>query len=257
MDFHNKTITLTFCDQGENHVGNQTVGEIAESGFALSDLKHAKQKFENAGYKCKLLKLHNLLPDIQTDSAYLLVIRNGVDCLTNKKSNALFTEQDILDVDKKAFMYGRVVNKHARHNLCFSDHSQEPDYEQKKGRIIAFDDVPLTNRIRKNLPKYFGEKALAMQAEGNYYYDINKCGIGYHGDAERRLVVGVRLGETLPLCYQWYHNNLPVGKNYKIQLQHGDCYAMSENAVGTNWKKSSIYTLRHAAGCDKYIKIDK
>lgn len=29
---------------------------------------------------------------------------------------------------------------------------------------------------------------------------------------------------------------------------------MSEKAVGFDWKKSSIFTLRHATGCDKYTK---
>ena len=30
-------------------------------------------------------------------------------------------------------------------------------------------------------------------------------------------------------------------------------YVMSEYAVGTNWKSRSVYTLRHAAGADKFI----
>ena len=32
---------------------------------------------------------------------------------------------------------------------------------------------------------------------------------------------------------------------------------MSEKAVGTDWKKSSIPTMRHAAGCKKYTNLDK
>jgi hypothetical protein len=31
-------------------------------------------------------------------------------------------------------------------------------------------------------------------------------------------------------------------------------YVMSEKAVGFDWKKRIVPTLRHAAGCDKYIK---
>ena len=30
---------------------------------------------------------------------------------------------------------------------------------------------------------------------------------------------------------------------------------MSEKAVGTDWKKKKIWTLRHAAGCNKFIKL--
>lgn len=32
-------------------------------------------------------------------------------------------------------------------------------------------------------------------------------------------------------------------------------YIMSEKATGYDWKKRSIYTLRHAAGCKKYLKL--
>ena len=32
---------------------------------------------------------------------------------------------------------------------------------------------------------------------------------------------------------------------------------MSEKAVGNDWRKSSINTLRHAAGCEKYIGLKK
>ncbi len=44
---------------------------------------------------------------------------------------------------KKAFMYGRVVNKHARHNLCFDDVSQKSDFENGKGSVINFEILPI------------------------------------------------------------------------------------------------------------------
>jgi hypothetical protein len=31
-------------------------------------------------------------------------------------------------------------------------------------------------------------------------------------------------------------------------------YVMSEKAVGTDWKKKKIYTLRHATGASPFIK---
>ena len=35
----------------------------------------------------------------------------------------------------------------------------------------------------------------------------------------------------------------------------GDFYVMSEKTVGTDWKKKSILTLRHASGASKYVKL--
>ena len=168
----------------------------------------------------------------------------------------LFLEQDALEKDTKAFMYGRVVNKHARHNLCFGEEHQEPKYEEGKGRVYAFNEVLLLNQIRNKLGEIIGEKGKNLQAEGNYYYDIKKCGIGFHGDTERKKVVAFRLGEKIPLCYTWFHNNENISDILRIDnLEHGDMYIMSEKATGFDWKSKSKYTLRHAAGCDKYTKI--
>jgi hypothetical protein len=37
-----------------------------------------------------------------------------------------------------------------------------------------------------------------------------------------------------------------------LNLNPGDIYIMSEIAVGTNWKKKNIKTVRHGTG-DKYV----
>ena len=75
-------------------------------------------------------------------------------------------------------MKGRVVNKHARHNLCIDDMTQEPDYENKKGRVIHFNSVNVTNQLRHLWPKYFKTKML--KAEGNLYHQDGF--IKMHGD---------------------------------------------------------------------------
>ena len=65
------------------------------------------------------------------------------------------------------------------------------------------------------------------------------------------LVVGVRLGagaDGMPLKFQWYKEGRPLGSEGHIALNAGDVYIMSEKAVGTDWKRKTIHTLRHAAG---------
>ena len=87
-------------------------------------------------------------------------------------------EQLNLEYDKKAFMYGRVVNKHARYNLCFDEIAQEPDYKNGKGRIISYTSLLELNKIREKCKTLFGKKFKNMKCKSNYYYDINKTGIG-------------------------------------------------------------------------------
>eukprot|EP00455_Lapot_gusevi_P035037 TRINITY_DN3876_c0_g1_i9.p1 TRINITY_DN3876_c0_g1~~TRINITY_DN3876_c0_g1_i9.p1 ORF type:complete len:154 (+),score=6.93 TRINITY_DN3876_c0_g1_i9:377-838(+) len=151
-------------------------------------------------------------------------------------------------------MRGRVVNKLARYNLCYGNEAQEPDYEAKKGRVVAFRDVPLLNKIRINLPDFFGEKSENMLAELNYYYDTRKCGIGFHGDSERKRVIGLRIGAAMDMHWQWFCENRPIGTRAIIPLQGGDMYVMSEKAVGFDWKKRKTPTLRHATGA-KFVII--
>ena len=45
---------------------------------------------------------------------------------------------------------------------------------------------------------------------------------------------------------------IKINKNI---FQIGDVYVMTEKAVGSDWKKSTILTLRHSAGCKKYTTI--
>lgn len=157
----------------------------------------------------------------------------------------------------RAIFRGAVKNKRARHNLCFWDDRQEPAYEAGKGRIVAFGDVPLLGRVRERLAIHFGPKAARLPAEGNYYYDPAKCGCGIgfqHGDSERKIVIALRLGVDNPLEFQWYHQIHPIGTRVPLVLRGGDIYAMSEKAVGTDWKRRVVPTLRHAAGVPKYLR---
>ena len=256
----NQTITITYGDQAENHVGMQKLGEAVEHGFTLNDLFRARKWFQEHDSSVELYDLNyplqniNIIPD---DEAYILIARNGVNCILEPDNDAddFFEEQINLEWDTKAFMYGRVCNKNARHNLCYDEESQEPDYENGKGKIIAFNNVPLLTKIKYAIPEIIGEVGADLVAEGNYYYDTNRCGIGYHGDTERRVVVGVRLGATMPLAYQWFLKGKAIGENIMFQLNHGDIYFMSEKAVGSDWRTKSVCTLRHAAGASKYLKI--
>lgn len=251
-----ETYTITFGDMAETHAGMAMVGQAADCGFSYDDLVTAKNWFEAASKTCELFDLTKLVQDdVQLNPAYLLVVRDGVSAICDPQ--ALGYEQWSLEKDKKAFMRGRVVNKLARHNLVFGDVAQQPDYQNKKGTVVAFDQVPILQTVREKLGEILGPIGTNMMAEGNYYYDPKKCGIGWHGDGERRKVVALRLGASMNFCYHWFQYSKPIGSKFEITLNHGDLYIMSDYAVGWNWLKKITPTLRHAAGAAKYTKLDK
>lgn len=253
MDGVKEVITLTVGDCAENHVRNQRLGQPLPEGqgFHRSDFEEIEKKIQGAS----ILSLSSGdLPD-----ACLLVIRNGINVLmgNNDWKDLMYEEQKGLEWDKKVKMYGRVVNKHARHNLCYDTEAQEPSYEEGKGRIIALGTVPRMKALLDELGKLVGPKFENLKVEGNRYYS-DKCGIGYHGDSERVRVCGIRLGTVgTPIHFQWFVEGEPIGARITIGLEPGDIYFMSEKAVGNDWKKKKIPTLRHAVGADKYTVIKK
>ena len=264
----NSTITLTFCECSENHIGMDQNGKKGTKNDSLSydDLLNIKTNFEEKNYICKLIHLNKFcneedLPKEKIfEDAYILVIKNGVECLLDKNGSMedLFNELTSFDWDTKYWDTRRkkVLNKHARANICISDISEEPDYENKKGRKVSYKDLPLTQIIRKNISEYIGEKGNNLECEGNLYFDKNKCGIGFHGDCERVKVIAARIG-SLKLAFQWYYNTKPIGRMCELDLDDSDLYFMSSKSVGNDWKCKSKITLRHAAGCNKYTKLGK
>ena len=256
-----ETITLTFGDAGENHAGMNIIGKIGEigSGFNYEDLLIVKNELEKNGYECELIALnelckfklvmYELIRGEVTKDAYILVMRKGVDYFIKKEGGDKW-DRKYWDTRRK-----KVLNKHARANVCFGEKNIEPNYEEKQGRIVAYNDVENLNILRKNMGLLLGEKGNNLICEGNRYYDIKKCGIGWHGDSERKKVIGVRLGAKMVFKIRWYFKSKPVSESVNIELNGGDMYMMSEKAVGYDWKRSSVYSLRHSAGCEKYTKV--
>ena len=239
----NQTVTITFAESVENHAGMQIIGKSENNGFSADELRSFYKVLQNEK-KTELYQMSDISPiNLLVEDAVLLVVRDGIS-----NADEALEEQKNLELDKQAFMKGRVVNKKARYNLRFADFHQEPNYEEKMGRVYDFKELKEMSSIRNQIGSMFGEKAKALMAEGNYYYDTSKCYISWHGDTERSIVIGVRLGSPFPLSYHWYHQYEPIGDVMSLMLNHGDIYVMSKKAVGNDWKKSSIPTLRHSAG---------
>ena len=155
----NMTITVTFGEQAENHKGMQVIGNLMNQGFTCSELDNIKNNMLKCNLNVNIYDLNeNLENEIKckVESSKILVIKNGVDFILSQnfgkfKKEDLLNELLKLNYDKQAFMYGRVVNKHARHNLCFSDFEQIADIQNKKGTVIKFNTLPILNK-RDNLP---------------------------------------------------------------------------------------------------------
>jgi len=163
---------------------------------------------------------------------------------------------------------GKRLNKLARTNLCFvAGREQEPAVYEGKGTIYDLKKLEALNRGVEKLKEQIAMGLIEIGSktkveinvvEGNRYYNLKKTGIGFHGDTERVVVICISIGcDNYPMRWQWFKAGMPVGEPIDIILNCGDVYIMSEKAVGAEWKKSSIYTLRHSAGAEKYRSLNK
>ena len=263
LNKENIAICLTAGEQSENHAGMQKNGNgLADKGFSIQDLLTFKDRLKTMDISSEFYRLDHMaeIADADLDDdcqplepAGLLIIRNGVSQLTGVHPDVLLDEQLAFQWDTKYWdtRRSKVLNKRARWNVCYSETAQPPDYEQKKGTIIPYDDVPHLANWRNMLNKLCfnnDDDNNNIQVEGNLYYDVHKCGIGFHGDSERKIVIACSLGAERPIHWQWFHRSKPVGKRLRFSIRSGDMYIMSEKTTGFDWKKRSLCTLRHAAG---------
>jgi len=285
-----RAICITNGEQGENHAGMQMIGKgLADNGYTLKDALKFKEKFESMGGTAILYDLKEEClgerKDECKEEAYVLKFQAGVNVLLwNKiekevekackknviikeklfeKYNAekLFEEQFTFEWDKKYWdtRRSKVLNKNARWNVCYGEKGQEPDYENKKGTVIAYSQCKVMQSWRQELLDLIEELNEDFVAEGNLYYNVLKTGIGFHGDAERRKVVAGNFcdkGIIRELNYIAYLKSERIGKRFRMELKNGDMYIMIGSAAGTDWKKRNTITFRHAAGVEgsKFLK---
>ena len=257
MDILKQRIALTWGDAGENHVGMEIIGNLQDSGtgFTYRDL----QLMNN--YLKEKHSLNTELVDLSLDTnnkANVLIIRNFIESITQ---NDILNELNNCEWDNKYYDRRRkkVLNKRARYNLLFQHGiSQEADFENGKGTIVDLDKLEALKNVENKLFNILQDalknittftKWVPLICEGNNYYDIKKCYIGFHGDSERTRVICLSIGgKDYPMQWQWFKNSKNVSFPFTIKINSGDIYIMSEKAVGQDWKKRSFYTLRHGAG---------
>ena len=236
----------------------------------------------------ELIHISNALPEQyrQANAAAVLVIRNGAELISNAEApksdkssgkssgnsscseaknsyiddaaNKLLQEQQNIEYDRKFWnaRQRKTMNKRARYNTTFGEQNVSPSADFQTPTTHAF--PPIMSAFRNGLVHVLGERANDLSAEGNHYYE-QKSGIGYHGDAERKIVICLCLGGSSVLKYNWRMpgSSEHTMKSIDVHVKHGDVYVMSEKATGFDWKSRSKIRVVHGAGSDKYVNPKK
>lgn len=255
---------ITFGEVAILHIGTTEYGsKRREVGFTVTELEELAQKVNTQVPGCaEVFHISEVLPphlQTQENQAATLVIRNGASFVSGRHdfANKLLEEQkQSVSYDRKYYdvRTRRTKNKRARYNVVFGEEELAHNDDYTRCTVKSFAKLPYLCALRSALSDKLGERAQGLSAEGNLYYD-DACGIGFHGDSERKVVICVSLGKRSCLRYHWRlprtsaHTLPPVD----IEVGHGDIYVMSEKATGYDWRFSSKVRVVHAAGAAKYI----
>jgi alkylated DNA repair dioxygenase AlkB len=236
---------------------------IREHGFQVDELQQIatqiNQQQSSTAASAEILVISDALPaEHRADNqAAVLVIRNGAQlfCPGIKDPTAkLLQEQQDIEYDHKFWnaRQKKTMNKRARFNTTFGDKSIAPSDDFRTPSTHAW--PPTLKAFRSGLVEVLGDRAINLNAEGNHYYE-KKSGIGYHGDAERKIVICLSLGGESVLRYHW---RMPGSSEHTMEgvdvhVRSGDVYVMSEKATGYDWRSRSKIRVVHGAGSDKYV----
>lgn len=259
----NNRYAITFGEVAILHVGGQEYGKgRLDHGFSTEELKNIYENYQNTEY----ISISDKLPEKlrKENEAGILIFRSNSNNtktkkfklgLNKKEADKLYSEQELIEYDQKYWDNRRkkALNKRARYNIVFGKNKILHSSDYKQCSVIAFSDLKYLNKFKKRLHLVLGNKTKKLNAEGNKYFH-DKAGIGYHGDAERKIVICLSLGKPTTLRYHW---RLPGSSDHNleptdIKLNHGDVYIMSEKATGWDWKLRSRVRVVHGAG-DSYI----
>lgn len=252
LDAKTGKASLMLCDSGENDPSMETMGATAERGFTIAEICAIAHKFPGS-------RLVDLSFPANGCEAGVVVIPGGVDAVAGSGAADAIHRRlceikfDVQKSKQRKDGTSIVQFKRQRGNACVADFSQVADIPAGKGTVLNFADEPEMARFRSGVHASFGEPATwAKVAELNFYqpHSGNQTpGIGWHGDAERRIVICARFGpDQDPIRFQWHHRHLPISEEIEVPLNHGDVYVMCAKAVGHDAHCPSLRTLQHAVG---------
>ena len=255
------SLSLTFAETGESGPSLPKYGRPhhAAEGLTLADLKQANKAFATAGYESRFIDLReeafghlqglaaaDMPPsDLQP---HVLVVKDGLaHLLRDSPFSRTYLTSVLLQErpdDKSIGNEGQVNTKRARWNIGIGDAAVAPSsaVEEAKGqvrsKIMSMHEAPwdVFEVLRRNLGGLFDAgKWEDLVAEANIYYNVQLCGIGFHGDTERRVVICARLMSDSPMKFAWFKDNKPVGDVVSVKVDSGDLYFMEDFAVGSEW----------------------
>ena len=189
----------TLSPTAEHHAGMQISGNIDHVPIPASTASSVASWFESQGYDVTNIDL-SVATGVPVDGG-VLHVKNGASRLCDVDrmwDTFIGLPKDSQYLDRG----GNVRNKHKRSNVNVGPHAESADIERGVGTTVAFSSAPEVSKLLRGLTQFGGGLDQIEVAEGNFYHTPVQCGIGLHGDSERKFAVGVSMGRTRYLEFQ-------------------------------------------------------
>lgn len=233
--YHSKSKTVQINKQPVA-VKQSIILTFSQSSFVVEP--HMLVKLQGSRKGSRIIDLNKKLlqfDDRRTEIATVLV-------LPNYANNNLYQTLLAIDWDKKILLRNKVVNRVGKYAISIDDTGKEPNYEENKYRVIAYDDVEEVRDLKDNLSKIFKQDRLSCKGEYNYNHE--KLKLKYQG-AKVNNMMCIHLGDPIQMSFKWYFANKPASDSMEFTLNHGDLYIMSEKATGHDYKLKKNPILKH------------
>lgn len=255
------SIHLMFCDIASHGEGMQKIGTICDSGFTNEHLLKYYQNLNSD--KVQLYNIKENLPTTlyKIPDCYVLVMKDFFKDQANEFLQILLSNEasdgsNIIGVnwDMERVSGNNIVNNKLGYKLIFCDLINYWKYPfssyEKRGTIYNSRFMPGLYSFQSMLENQLGYLPII---DATYYYDINECFTPLHQVKDRKKLVGLGLGATLPLQFRWFHGNVSCSDTVSIPIEHGDLYIISQGAAGIQKEKQTKLYLKYGIGFNKSL----
>lgn len=113
-----------------------------------------------------------------------------------------------------------------------------------------FKEFDASKKMSSELMKFTKNKISSLFGISELNYKLENCiKSSYKGTLNKKIIIGLYIGESLFFYFSWFKDDKPIGKTCRFKLNHGDIYILTDKSLGCDFRKKNIPILKHCIGC--------
>lgn len=105
----------------------------------------------------------------------------------------------------------------------------------------SYKDDTYHSRLKNSIKSYFGDNRIVSSSVLKHVKSKAEVIKGDNSD----YYIGIRLGKSTDMYFQWWCNSKPASDKISIQVDHGDLVILSSKCTGRDWRSRTKMCIRH------------